>query len=90
MQINSKTLAAQACVVLATCLFGAALAAPPEPPPKAFAACASKVSGDKCTVQFHEHEMTGTCAAFSENLACRPDHPQPGGHGGAGGPHGLS
>jgi hypothetical protein len=39
MGTDSRTLAAQAAVVLATCVFGAALAAPPEPPPKAFTAC---------------------------------------------------
>jgi hypothetical protein len=65
MVTDSRTLAAQVAVVLATCVFGAALAAPPVPPPKAFTACASKASGDTCSASFHEREMTGTCVAFS-------------------------
>lgn len=85
MPKSFKTLAAQLGVVLATCLAGASLAAPPEPPPEAYTACTSKAAGDTCSVTFHEHAMTGTCSAFAEKLACKPDR-GPGDH--HGGPHG--
>jgi hypothetical protein len=78
MPENPKLLAAQLGVVLATCIASAALAVPSGPPPQAFAACAAKAQGDKCTVQRHQHQRDGTCAAFGEKLACKPDH-RPGG-----------
>jgi hypothetical protein len=78
----SKTLALQLGVAVATALASAALAAPPQPPPEAYTACASKAAGDTCSATFHEHAMSGTCAAFDEKLACKPDHPP------RGGPHG--
>jgi hypothetical protein len=88
MTNDRKIAFAQAGVVLATCMFGAALAAPPEPPPEAFAACGAKTTGDKCTVAFRDQAVAGTCTAFAEKLACRPDQPPQGGPGGPGGPHG--
>jgi hypothetical protein len=88
MPKNVKTLAAQLGVVFATCIAGAALAAPPEPrepPPEAYTACTSKAAGDTCSVTFHEHTMAGTCAAFNDKLACKPAH-GPGDHHGPHGP----
>jgi hypothetical protein len=74
----------------ATTIFAAAAHAqqPPEPgqhphhrpPPAAFDACKGKNQGEACSVTFHEHTMNGTCATTPESeLACRPDHPPPGG-----------
>jgi hypothetical protein len=49
---------------------------PRRPPQAAFDACKSKSAGDGCEVTFHDHTMSGTCAATPEGtLACRPDHP---------------
>jgi hypothetical protein len=60
-----------------------ALADPPpegrphrRPPPEAFDACKDRKADDACTVTFHEHTITGKCAATPEGtLACRPDRP---------------
>ncbi len=52
---------------------------PRRPPQAAFDACAGKNEGDACSVTFHEHTITGTCANTPESqLACRPDRPPPG------------
>ncbi|MEO8699505.1 MAG: hypothetical protein ABI867_05650 [Kofleriaceae bacterium] len=50
---------------------------PPKPPPEAFDACAKSARGDRCSVTFNQHTMTGTCEAVPDlsALACRPDHP---------------
>jgi hypothetical protein len=55
---------------------------PPEgrphrrPPPEAFEACKDRKADDACSVTFHEHTLTGKCAATPEGpLVCRPDRP---------------
>jgi hypothetical protein len=50
------------------------------PPAEAYAACASKAQGDTCSVQIHDHALSGLCAADADQkLFCAPDRPPPGG-----------
>jgi hypothetical protein len=49
-----------------------------EPPPFAFTACDGKAAGDTCSVQLHDTEISGTCAATSDDrVFCRPEHMPP-------------
>lgn len=50
---------------------------PPPLPEEAFTACASKSEGAACTVQTHDGELAGTCAAHPSDarLFCRLSAP---------------
>jgi hypothetical protein len=52
---------------------------PPGPPPEAYDACEDADEGDACSVEVHDHTVTGTCLKDRRDdslLVCVPDRPK--------------